>query len=161
EPLEIQELSPKRHWINGTPADCVLYALKHVCDGRPDLVISGINRGANLADDIMYSGTVAAAREASRHGIAAMAVSQAYSDSSISFTRSSEFARKLARVMIEQRSNGGVCLNVNIPVGAIRGVRITRQGCSPHFPHFNSLDGKKHFAALAKEHSRKSKVPLD
>ena len=161
ESLAVEKIGPNKHVLNGTPADCVIYALKYVCKPRPDLVISGITRGANLADDIMYSGTVAAAREASRHGIASMAVSQAYSDSAISFGRGSEFARNLARVMIEHRSNGGVCLNVNIPVGSIRGVRITRQGCAPHFPHFNSLDGKEHLAALAQEHKRKSKVPLD
>jgi len=161
EALAVERIAPNKHVVNGTPADCVIYALRHVCESRPDLVISGINRGANLADDIMYSGTVAAAREASRHGIASMAVSQAYSDSAISFSRGSEFARNLAGVMLSQRSNGGVCLNVNIPVGSIRGVRITRQGCSSHFPHFNSLDGKEHLAALSQEHSRKSKFPLD
>jgi 5'-nucleotidase len=161
ESLAVEKIAPHKHVVNGTPADCVIYALNHVCKVRPDLVISGINRGANLADDIMYSGTVAAAREASRHGIPALAVSQAYSDSAISFSRGSEFARNLARVMIEHRSNGGVCLNVNIPVGSIRGVRITRQGCSPHFPHFNALDGKEHLTALSQEHSRTSKYPLD
>jgi len=161
-PLDLQNAGPERYvLVNGTPADCVIFALTQICQRRPDLVISGINRGANLGDDVMYSGTVAAAREASRHGIASLAVSQAFSDSKISFDKGSRFARSLARIMLEQRSNGGVCLNVNIPPKKIRGVRITRQGCSTHFPHFNSLGGGEHFAALSQDHRLKSEIPVD
>jgi 5'-nucleotidase len=87
----------------------------------------------------MYSGTVAAAREATRHGIAAIAVSQAYDERPIRFGRAERFVRKLVRLLLEQKANGWTCLNVNIPVRRVRGVRITRQGGAFHFPHFNSL----------------------
>ena len=71
----------------------MIYALRHLFVQLPDLVISGINHGANLGDDIMYSGTVAAAREASRHGVPSIAISQAYDDKPIRFKEGAEFVR--------------------------------------------------------------------
>ena len=138
--LALTKLSLNHYVLDGTPADCVIYSMMHLFVRPPDLVISGINHGANLGDDIMYSGTVAAAREASRHGIPSVAMSQAYADDPIQFAEGAKFARSLAQSMLEQGSNGGICLNVNIPVRKIRGIMITRQGCAAHFPHFNSLD---------------------
>ena len=76
---------------------------RHLSAQLPDLVISGINHGANLGDDIMYSGTVAAAREASRHGIPAMAVSQAYDEKPIRFKEAATFARTLVRSILERK----------------------------------------------------------
>jgi 5'-nucleotidase len=137
-PLELQQIRERRFTLTGTPADCVIYALRNVLTFRPDLVISGINHGANLGDDIMYSGTAAAAREASRRGIASLAISQAYDDSPIRFNKGKKFIRMLVKTMLERKFDGGLCLNVNIPVRRIRGVKITRQGCALHFPHFNS-----------------------
>jgi 5'-nucleotidase len=137
-PLTLQQIRERHFTLTGTPADCVIYALANVLTARPDLVISGINHGANLGDDIMYSGTVAAAREASRRGIASLAVSQAYDDSPIRFNKGKKFIRMLVKTMLEQQFDGGLCLNVNIPVRRVRGVKITRQGCALHFPHFNS-----------------------
>ena len=99
--------------------------------------ISGINHGANLGDDIMYSGTVAAAREASKNGVPAVAISQAYDDKPIRFKEAAKFARTLVRSILERETRLGVCLNVNIPVRKVRGVKITRHGCSPHYPGFN------------------------
>jgi 5'-nucleotidase len=88
----------------------------------------------------MYSGTVAGAREASHRGIPAIAISQAYDERPTSFKEAAKFARKLIETMSEQRSSGVICLNVNIPVGRVRGIKITRQGCDRHYRHFNSLD---------------------
>jgi 5'-nucleotidase len=139
-PLVVQPIEANRYALSGTPVDCVVYALTHILISQPDLVVSGINHGANLGDDIMYSGTVAAAREASRRGFPAIAVSQAYDDSPISFEEAAKFVRKLVHAMLERKSEGSICLNVNIPVRKVRGVKITRQGCSLHFPHFNWLD---------------------
>ena len=139
-PLELREVSARHYTLNGTPADCIIFALRHVFQSSPDLVISGINHGANLGDDIMYSGTVAAAREASRHGIPAIAFSQAYDEKPIRFEQGVKFIPDLVRAFLSQKPNGGFCLNVNLPVRRIRGVKITRQSCSPHFPHFNVLD---------------------
>jgi 5'-nucleotidase len=139
-PLEVRQIEANHYTLSGTPADCVIYALNHILISQPDLVVSGINHGANLGDDIMYSGTVAAAREASRRGLSAIAVSQAYDESPISFEEAAKFVRKLVQAMLEQKPQGGICLNVNIPVRRVRGVKITRQGCSLHFPHFNWLN---------------------
>jgi 5'-nucleotidase len=139
-PLSLKEIKPDRYTVNGTPADCVIYALRKLFIQFPDLVISGINHGANLGDDIMYSGTVAAAREASRHGIPAIAVSQAYYDGKpIRFKDGAAFVRKLVSALLHNGLEGEICLNVNIPIRKIKGMKITRQGCSEHVPHFNAL----------------------
>jgi 5'-nucleotidase len=147
-PLEITKLSPDHYILNGTPADCVIYALRHLYTVFPVMVISGINHGANLGDDLMYSGTVAAAREASHHGIPAMAVSQAYDDKPIRFKEGSAFIRDLVSAMLRNGLRGELCLNVNIPVRKIRGMRITRQGCAEQVPHFNALDYRTDYDAV-------------
>ncbi len=162
--LECKEVAQNRHTLNGTPADCVIYSLSHVTtDPLPDLIISGINHGANLGDDIMYSGTVAAAREGSRHGIPSLAVSQAYDEKPIHFKEAAKFIRKLVELILQHRMRGGICLNVNVPVGKIRGTKITRQGCSFHFPHFNFLDHAENVAPspVVEEYRKKSEIPLD
>jgi 5'-nucleotidase len=162
-PLEVKELGPDRYILNGTPADCVIYALQHLFGVFPDLVISGINHGANLGDDIMYSGTVAAAREASRHGIPSMAVSQAYDDRPVRFKEGAAFTRELVSTLLQNGLNGEFCLNVNFPVRKIKGMKITRQGCSQHIPHFNSLDKNAEYNALPQspEESRKTDLWSD
>ncbi len=147
-PLSLKEVRPDHYIINGTPADCVIYALRHLFIQFPDLVISGINHGANLGDDIMYSGTVAAAREASAHGIPSMALSQAYDDKPIRFKEGAEYARELVAALLHNGLGGEICLNVNFPVRKIKGMRITRQGCSEHTPHFNALDYKTDYNAV-------------
>ena len=146
--IEAKEQGQDRFALNGTPADCILYALQHLFSVFPDLVISGINHGANLGDDIMYSGTVAAAREATRHGIPSMAVSQAYDDRPVRFREGAAFTRDLVANLLQNGLNGEFCLNVNFPVRKIRGMKITRQGCSQHVPHFNSLDSIEGYDAL-------------
>ncbi len=147
-PLNLTEVKPDHYILNGTPADCVIYALRHLFVQFPDLVISGINHGANLGDDIMYSGTVAAAREASAHGIPSMAVSQAYDDKPIRFREGAEYARELVAALLHNGLVGEICLNVNFPVRKIKGMRITRQGCSEHTPHFNALDYKTDYNSV-------------
>ena len=106
-PLEIQQRDKNHYTLNGTPADCVIYGLSDILSSPPDLVISGINHGANLGDDIMYSGTVAGAREASRRGIAALAISQAYDDSPIRYSKGAKFIKlsrqELARAEVRWR----------------------------------------------------------
>ncbi len=85
----------------------------------------------------MYSGTVAAAREASKNGLPAVAISQAYDDKPVQFKDAARFARTLVRSLLDRDVRLGVCLNVNVPVRKVRGVKITRQGCAPHYPGFN------------------------
>jgi 5'-nucleotidase len=144
-PLSLEEIKNDHYILNGTPADCVIMALRRLFIQMPDLVISGINHGANLGDDIMYSGTVAAAREASRHGIPAIAISQEYDNKSIRFKKGSAYIRNLIAAILQNGLSGELCLNVNIPMSKIRGMRITRQGCSEHVPHFNALDSRSDF----------------
>ncbi len=140
--LTIKSIPPNRYVLDGTPADCVMHALRNVVKEFPDLVISGINRGANLGDDIMYSGTVAGAREASKQGIPSLAVSQAYDEKPIRYKDGAKFVRNLVEMLFQEKFGPFLCLNINIPVRRIRGVKITRQGCTAHFPHFNYLSGQ-------------------
>ncbi|MEJ2110028.1 MAG: 5'/3'-nucleotidase SurE [Acidobacteriota bacterium] len=146
--LKVRERGEERYALNGTPADCIIYALRHLFSVFPDLVISGINHGANLGDDIMYSGTVAAAREAARHGIPSIAVSQAYDEAPKKFKDAGIFTKDLVSSLLQNGLNGEFCFNVNLPVRKIRGVKITRQGCSQNIPHFNSLDRNADYDAL-------------
>ncbi len=162
-PLEHIEISDGHYTLNGTPADCIIYALKWIVGIPPDLVISGINHGANLGDDIMYSGTVAGAREAARHGIPAIAISQAYDERPIRFDGGLKYIPHLVEAVLKQRFSGAICLNVNIPVRKIRGVKVTRQGCSFHFPHLNVLDrqGLDDLTDHAAAHQVRSDIPFD
>lgn len=120
---------------SGTPADCVIVGAGELCGGRPDLVVSGINRGANLADDINYSGTVGAAVEAVVVGIPAIAVSLAASwpneDPEHHWATAARVACDLARATLLEPLPAGSYWNVNVPnvaPGELRGSRYTRQG---------------------------------
>jgi 5'-nucleotidase len=147
-PLSPIEVSPNHFTLSGTPADCVIFALKHLFSQFPDLVLSGINHGANLGDDIMYSGTVAAARGAARHGVPSIAISQAYDDKPIRFEDGAAFVRSFVASLLRKGLGGELCLNLNIPVRKIKGARITRQGCSENIPHFNVFDQKNDLDAV-------------
>ncbi|HYK87734.1 MAG TPA: 5'/3'-nucleotidase SurE [Acidobacteriota bacterium] len=162
-PLTLKSVPPNRYVLDGTPADCVIHALKSVVKAPPDLVISGINRGANLADDIMYSGTVAGAREASKHGIPSLAVSQAYDDRPIHYKDGARFVRNFVRTLCQQKLSSPFCLNINFPVRRIKGVKITRQGCLAHFPHFNYLAGQldDDLGSEAADVRKRSEITLD
>ena len=148
--------------LSGTPADCIIYALDKLFMKPPDLVISGINRGANLGDDIMYSGTVAAAREAARYGIPSIAVSQAFEDGKkIRFKEGSEFLRDMVKAMFCNSLNGEFLLNINFPIGKIKGIKITRQGFSEHSGHFNSQDFEETLPILNHFNSIKNEISTD
>ena len=139
--FKFEEVGTDCFSLNGTPAECIIYALDKLFIQPPDLVISGINHGANLGDHVMYSGTVAAAREASRYGIPAMAVSQDSEDGKkVRLKKGSEFVRDMVSAMLHNGLNGELLLNVNLPVGKIKGIKITRQGYSKHLRHFNIPD---------------------
>lgn len=123
----------RRFACSGTPADCVLLGVNELCGGRPDVVVSGINRGANLADDINYSGTVAAAVEATIAGIPAIAVSLVSSwpafDREHHWEVAARVARDLAAALLREPLPRGTYFNVNVPNRAqLAGVRFTRQG---------------------------------
>jgi 5'-nucleotidase len=113
--------------VDGTPADCVVLGI-HLL-GTPDLVVSGINLGPNLGDDLTHSGTVAAAFEGLALGLPSIALSQqAGADGEYSFTAGAAYAARLAREVLSRGLPPRVLLNVNIPAAMPRGVRVTRVG---------------------------------
>ncbi len=130
-PLRVRRIGRDQTYaVNGTPTDCVNLALNGLLKVRPQIVVSGINIGANLADDITYSGTVAAAMEATLQGVPALAVSIA-GRSKLYFTSAREIALKLVKMIIKTPLPQNVLLNINVPNIAgnkIKGYRFTRQG---------------------------------
>ncbi|MGQ0507784.1 MAG: 5'/3'-nucleotidase SurE [Myxococcaceae bacterium] len=127
-PLRIKKIRERWFSVDGTPADCSYLAINHILkDARPDLMVSGINHGANLADDVTYSGTVAAAMEASLLGIPAIAFSLV-SRKQFDFGPAARFARSFVQSVINQKPPK-MLLNVNIPGGVEpAGYRVTRLG---------------------------------
>src|SRR5499427_4360434 len=106
----------ERHWaVDGTPADAVIVALHRLLPERPDLVISGINHGANMGENVYYSGTVGAAREAALHHIPAVAMSLAARRSQQEFRNAARIARKTAELVLEEGLPDQVLLNINVP----------------------------------------------
>lgn len=129
-PVEFNQLKENVYVVNGTPADCVMLAIYKILSEKPVLVASGINRGANMGEDIRYSGTVGAAWEGAFFGIPSFAISSA-SFENPNFSVAGKFARMLAGTMLIQKLFPGTLLNVNVPnlkAEHIKGVKITRQG---------------------------------
>jgi 5'-nucleotidase len=123
------------HVLDGTPADCVKLALTGPFERRPDIVLSGINPGANIGNNILYSGTVSAAREAAMYGIPAVAISVGYEirNHPIRFDTAEWYMGELLPTILERGMPRGVLLNVNVPnIGRedIAGVALSRQGHS-------------------------------
>jgi 5'-nucleotidase len=125
-PLRVHKYDERHYSVSGTPADSVILALHQLLKEKPDLVVSGINPGANLGENVIYSGTVAAALEATLHGVPAIAVSFA-SRKQLDFQAAAAFAAQLAAKVLAEGLPPGVMLNVNVPRGEVRGVRVTRQ----------------------------------
>jgi 5'-nucleotidase len=128
-PLRIRELGQRRYAVDGTPTDCSYLAINYLMrDQRPALMVSGINHGANLADDITYSGTVAAAMEATVFGVPAIAFSLA-GRGPHDFGPAARFARSLAAAALREGLQAGSLLNVNVPAGVEpAGYAVTRLG---------------------------------
>jgi 5'-nucleotidase len=130
-PLRVLEVTPRWWSVDGTPTDAVYVGLHHVLKGMPvDLVVSGINHGPNLANDVHYSGTVAAAMEGALLGVPALAVSLA-APPPHDFTEAARFAAALARrVAAAPRAprEETLLLNVNVPPGPVRGFRVAPLG---------------------------------
>jgi len=131
QPLRVEKVGPRVYAVDGTPTDCVNLAVNGILRKRKiDLIVSGINKGGNMGDDITYSGTVSAAMEGTLLGIRSIAVSLV-SRNNFRFDVAAEFAAKVARKVLRQGLPKDTLLNVNlpnVPAGEIRGVRITRQG---------------------------------
>jgi 5'-nucleotidase len=128
-PLRAEEISPGRWAVSGTPTDAVSLGIHGLLKERPSLLISGINKGGNMGDDLTYSGTVAAAMEATLMGVPAMAVSLVgphynYAD----FAHAANVAGQLAASVVEHGLPADTFINVNVPNTAPLGIRLTRQG---------------------------------
>src|SRR3989304_9317444 len=131
QPLRGEKVGPRVYAVDGTPTDCVNLAVNGILRKRKiDLLVSGINKGGNMGDDITYSGTVSAAMEGTLLGIRSIAVSLA-SRNNFRFDAAAEFAGKVARKVLRQGLPKDTLLNVNlpnVPRAEIQGGRITRQG---------------------------------
>lgn len=127
-PLRAKLIGPQRWSVDGTPTDCVNWGVLHLLrDMRPALLFSGINLGLNLGDDVTYSGTVSAAFEGTLIGIPSVAISQEI-ETGFTFDAAADFAARLAGHLLERSLPPGTLINVNVPAGAPRGVRVVRQG---------------------------------
>ncbi len=132
KPLFARQLGERRWSVSGTPADCVYLAIVRLLPVRPDAVLSGINRGANLGYDVHYSGTVAAAREACLHGVSAASFSLHFGpEGPHHWDTASMVAGRVARAMLDHGTAPGVHWNVNVPdrpEAELRGLRAAPLG---------------------------------
>ncbi len=136
DPLRLREIGPRRYAVKGTPTDCIIMGVRKImADLRPDLVLSGVNRGQNVAEDVTYSGTIAGAMEGAMLGIPAIALSQAYGGghgrASIEWDAAEAHAAPLIRKILAAGIPRGGLVNINFPpCGAdeVKGVAFTRQG---------------------------------
>jgi len=129
-PLKVNRMEENIYSINGTPTDCVTIGINKVLAEKPALVVSGINPGGNLGDDVSYSGTVSAAVEGTMLGVHSMAVSLA-GDKPFHYEVAARVAAKLAAMILDRGLPRDTLLNVNVPNLArpdIKGMRFTRQG---------------------------------
>ena len=129
-PLRLRQAANGFHFVNGTPTDCVHLAVTGMLDYLPDMVISGINVGANMGDDTIYSGTVAAATEGYLLGVPSLAVSLA-SHRALHYETAAQVTRRLVERFVESPLGEPALLNVNVPdiaPEALRGIRVTRLG---------------------------------
>lgn len=134
EPLRLRKVGEKRFALRGTPTDCVIMAVREVLPGKPDLLLSGVNAGANMADDVTYSGTIAGAIEGTLQGIRSMALSQAFRHADghmVPWDVVEHHAPDLIRRLLDVELPDGTFFNLNFPncaVDAVAGITVTSQG---------------------------------
>lgn len=131
-PLRCHEVSERRYAVDGTPTDCVLLALQWLLPAPVDVVLSGVNRGGNLGEDVTYSGTVAAAMEATLLDVPAIALSQCFREGHpVKWGAAERHAPMVVRRLWRAGWSKGVLINVNFPdrvANAIQGMQVVRQG---------------------------------
>ena len=131
-PVRLRQHGQRRFSVTGTPTDAVNLVLRKLfADKFPDLVISGVNNGENLADDVTYSGTISAAMEAALAGIPAVAMSQALRDAGHGFSAAEGWAAKVLAPLLDLQMAKRTVVNVNFPAlaaGDVKGIRVARQG---------------------------------
>jgi 5'-nucleotidase len=134
DPLRLRQAGERRYALRGTPTDCVIMGLKKIMDRPPDLILSGVNRGQNIADDVTYSGTVAGAMEGTLLGIPSIALSQAFgygTGDAPPWATAEKHGPVVIRELLEGGFPDGTVINVNFPncePDAVAGTAFTRQG---------------------------------
>ena len=136
QPVRLRKLGERRFCVTGTPTDSVMMAIAHVMkDDPPDLVLSGVNRGANLGEDVTYSGTVSAAMEGALAGIPSIALSQVYAregmGDTVPFAAAEEWGERVLRPLVAEPMAPRTLINVNFPAlppSEVKGVRVVQQG---------------------------------
>ncbi|MFM7403608.1 MAG: 5'/3'-nucleotidase SurE [Erythrobacter sp.] len=134
-PVRLQQLGERRFAVTGTPTDSVVMALRNIVPRTPDIILSGVNRGANLGDDITYSGTVSAAIEGALAGVRSVAFSQVYAregmGDDVPFAAARAWGPKVLEKLIDAPMTERTLINVNfppVPAQAVKGIRVVRQG---------------------------------
>jgi len=135
-PVRLRRLGERRFCVTGTPTDAVMMGLAHIMkEARPDLILSGVNRGANLGEDVTYSGTVSAAMEGALAGIPAIALSQSYAKEgmgdTVPFAAAEAWAERVLGPLLAAPFAPRTLVNVNFPAlapDAVKGIRVVRQG---------------------------------
>jgi 5'-nucleotidase len=142
-PLRLEAIADRVFAVDGTPTDCVNIAVTHVFKALPDLVVSGINKGWNLGDDVTYSGTVAGALEAALLGVPALAVSLQPTRSEYDFRLAARAAAAIAGAMLSRPLPSRTFLNINVPDGRPKGCRVTVQAKRNHVTSVSKRDDPK------------------
>src|ERR1700686_5141892 len=168
QPIFWEQVAEREWAVEGTPADSVIAALNKLLPNRPDLIISGVNRGGNLGENVFYSGTVGAAMEGAINRIPSIAVSVAHKGRGFRFEHAAKFARDLGQIVLAEGLPEGVLLNVNVPLvwnGSVRftcqSKKVTRnvlqEGTDPRGrsffwlleqEHIEGIDPKSDYAAI-------------
>jgi 5'-nucleotidase len=134
DPLRLREIDGRHFAVRGTPTDCVIMGIRHILPARPDLVLSGVNRGANIADDVTYSGTVAGAMEGTILGVPSIAMSQAFGwkdGSEVPWETARALGPEIVRKIVATGIPDGILMNVNFPNRSpetCQGIIVTSQG---------------------------------
>jgi 5'-nucleotidase len=131
-PLRIETIAPKTFGIDGTPTDCVNLAISHVLKTKPDLIVSGINKGWNLGDDVTYSGTVSGALEGALLGVPSVAVSTQRVRDECEFGPAARAAAAVTEAVLDRGMPRFTLLNINVPRGANKGFKVTVQAKRNH-----------------------------
>lgn len=134
-PVRLRKFAERRFAVSGTPTDAVMMALRKIMPGPPDLILSGVNRGANLGDDVTYSGTVAAAIEGALAGVRSIALSQVYAregmGDTVPFAAAEAWGQRVLEPLLGAPFPPRTMVNVNfppLPSDEVRGIRVVRQG---------------------------------
>jgi 5'-nucleotidase len=143
-PLRIDDIGPNVFAVDGTPTDCVNLAITQVLKGKPDLIVSGINKGWNLGDDVTYSGTVSGALEGALLEIPSIAVSTQRIKDQCEFGPSAVAAATVAQAVLERGLPKFTLLNINVPMGLTRGFRVTVQARRNHVTVVDARTDPRH-----------------